>query len=189
MRRLRTTYVDDWEDLEIEDDSRARIFGISVNPLVALAVAVIAWLMFLLLFFVSQQVWYPQSPVVRWTIWSAGLVFMLGTTFVCLLSVRAMIGYARRSRIQLARLDGATDLEARKEGERFIRRNVYLRFAVYLFLGLMVWLFLGSPFIFDWAGPIPYLCGMGVYVTCVMLYGTGQAGRLWSRLRRMAGGR
>ena len=189
MRRLRTTYLDDWEDLEVEDDSRAKIFGVSINPVVALVVAAVAWLLFLALFFISQQDWYPKSPVVRWTIWSAGIAFMLGTTVVCLLGVKAMIESIRRSRIQLARLDGSTDLEARQEGERYIRRNVYLRLAVYLALGVTIWLLLGSPFIFDWAGPIPYLCGMAVYITCVMLVASGRAGRIWDRLRNVAGGR
>ena len=189
MRRLRTTYVDDWEDLEVEERSRARIFGVSINPIIAWVVAAVTWFLFLALFISSQQEWYPQSLVVRWTIWAVGIAIVSATTFVCLLSVKALIGSVRRSRIQLARLDGATDQEARQEGNRFIRRNVYLRLAVYLALGATVWLFLGSPYIFDWAGPIPYLCGTAVYVTCIMLVASGRATRIWERLRNFARGR
>lgn len=189
MRRLRTTYVDDWEDLEIEERSRARIFGVSINPIVAWVVAAVGWLLFLALFFSSLQDWFPKSPVLRWTLWSIAIAFMSVTTFVCLVSIRALIGSIRRSRIQMARLDGATDQEARQEGERYIRRNVYLRLVVYLALGVTIWLFLGSPFIFDWAGPIPYLCGMAVYVICVMLVASGRVGRIWDSLRGVAGGR
>lgn len=184
MWRLRTTYVDDWEDLEIEERSRARIFGVSINPIVAWVVAAVAWVLFLVVFISSQQDWYPKSPVVRWTIWSVCIVLMSATTVVCFVSIRALIGSVRRSRIQMAKLDGATHLEARQEGDRFIRRNVYLRLAVYLALGVTIWLLLGSPFVFDWAGPIPYLCGMAVFVGSVMLYASGQAGRIWERLRR-----
>ncbi len=184
MWRLRTTYVDDWEDLEIEERSRARIFGVSINPIIAWVAAAVTWVLFLVLFISSQQDWYFQSPVVRWTIWSVCIALMSATTFVCLVSARALIRSVRRSRIQLAKLDGATDLEARQEGDRFIRRNVYLRLAVYLSLGLAIWLLLGSPFVFDWAGPIPYLSGMAVFVASVMLFASGQAGRIWERLRR-----
>lgn len=189
MRRLRTTYVDDWEDLEIEERSRARIFGVSINPIIAWAAAVVGWLLFLILFISSQQDWFPKSPILGWTLWSIVIVFMSVTTVVCLVSIRALIGSIRRSRIQMARLDGATDLEARQEGDRFIRRNVYLRLVVYVALGTIIWLFLGSPFIFDWAGPIPYLCGIAVYVTCIMLVASGRAGRIWDRLRNFASGR
>ena len=189
MRRLRTTYVDDWEDLEIEERSRARIFGISINPIVAWVVAVVGWLLFLVLFFSSLQDWFPKSMVLLWTLWSIAIVFMSVTTIVCLVSIRALIGSIRRSRIQMARLDGATDQDARQEGGRYIRRNVYLRLVVYLALGVAIWLFLGSPFIFDWAGPIPYLCGMAVYIICVMLVASGRAGRIWDSLRSVAGGR
>lgn len=188
MRRLRTTYVDDWEDLEIEERSRARIFGVSINPIIAWVVAAVGWLLFLVLFFSSLQDWFPKSPALRWTLWSIAIVFMSVTTFVCLVSIRALIGSIRRSRIQMARLDGATDQEARQEGERYIRRNVYLRLVVYIALGVAIWLLLGSPFVFDWAGPIPYLIGMAVFVVSVMFFASGQAGRIWERLRRRVTG-
>ena len=60
MRRLRTTYVDDWEDLEIEERSRARIFGVSINPIIAWAVAAVGWLLFLVLFFSSLRTGSPS---------------------------------------------------------------------------------------------------------------------------------
>ena len=189
MWRLRTSYLDDWEDMESVDDVRVRIFGLSVHPIAALVAMACIVLLFMVLFYVSRASWFPQSTAISWTIAGVSVAFMLVAAVISGMCVWAVAKSIRRSRIQLAKLDGATDEEAREESTRFIRRNIYLRLAVYLVLSLILWGILGSPFIFAWGGPGPYLGSLAVLLAGIMFYTSGAAGRFWARLRGVYGKR
>ena len=184
MWRLRTSYLDDWEDMEADDETRVRILGLSVHPLVALASMAGVVIMFMVLFYVSRADWFPKSATVSWTIVGASIAIMLVAGVVSGMCIWTVAKSIRRSRMQLAKLDGATDEEAREETARFIRRNIYLRLGVYVAMSLALWVVLGSPFIFDWGGPGPYLGGLAVLLAGIMFYTSGKAGRLWAWLRR-----
>ncbi len=187
MRRLRTSYLDDWEDMEATDNPRVRILGVSVHPIAALAAMMGVVIVLMALLFLSRADWFPKSETARWSITAASVAILLAVCAVSVMSVWAMAKVIRYSRIHLAKLDGATDEEARQESERFIRRKVYLRLAVYAAVSLALWVVLGSPLIFDWGGPVPYLCGIAVMVAVFILYTSGQAGRIWGMLCRTNG--
>ena len=189
MRRLRTSYQEDWEDLEATDHLRVRIFGLSVHPVAALVAMACVVVMFMVLFYVGQMGWLPDSTAIRWTITIVSIVVMLATAVVCVMCCWVLAKSIRDSRMRLAKLDGATDDEARQESQRFIRRNVYLRLAVYVAMGVAVWIVLGSPFVFPWAGPGPYLGGLAVLVGGIILFTSARAGRLGPPLRRFLGRR
>ena len=184
MWRLRTSYVDDWEYMKATDAIRVRILGRSVHPLTALVAMAAVVILFMVLFYVSRADWFPKSTTINWTIAGISIAVMLVAGVVSGMCIWAVAQSIRRSRMQLAKLDGATDEEARQESARFIRRNVYLRLGVYLAMSLALWFVLGSPFIFDWAGPGPYLGGLAVLLAVIMFYTSGTASRLWARLRR-----
>ena len=184
MWRLRTSYLDDWEDMAANDVIRVRILGRSVHPLAALVSMACVVILFMVLFYVSRADWFPKSATINWTIAGISIAMMLGAGVVSGMCIWAVAKSIRRSRMQLAKLDGATDEEARAESARFIRRNVYLHLAVYLAVSLALWFVLGSPFIFAWAGPGPYLGGLAVLLTGIMFFTSGTAGRLWAKLRR-----
>ena len=188
MRRLRTSYADDWEDMEAADDPRFHVFGWSIKPVPALLMIAAGTVIFLAIMIVNSLGWITDTRWIRWVIagvcW-AGLAAILGVSIAALL---VMAQYLRRSRIQLARLDGATHEEALAETNRFIRRTVYGRMALYAVACVGVWVVLGSPLIFDWAGPLPYFIGLAVVLSVLAVQGT--FGRqIWDRLRRLASGR
>lgn len=189
MRRLRTTYLDDWEDMEAEDEPRLRMLGRSFNPLAVLGCLALAVMCFVGLLFLAQMDWFPDSAALHWAMAGLSIVVMLVSIVVSAICIRAIAKSIRHSRIRLARLDGATDEEAQHESDRYINRKVYLRLAIYAAICLALWLILGSPFIFEWAGVAPYLCGIAVFMVCSILYSTGQFTRVWNRLRGNAGGR
>lgn len=188
MRRLRTSYADDWEDMEFGDDPRFHLFGRSLKPVPALLLIAAGTVIFLAIMIVNAQGWITETQWIRWTIMGvcwAGLAAILGLSVAALL---VMAQYLRRSRIQLARLDGATHEEALAETNRFIRRTVYGRLALYAVACVGVWVVLGSPLIFDWAGPLPYFAGLAVLLAVLAIQGA--FGRqIWDRLRRLASGR
>ncbi len=188
MRRLRTSYADDWEDMGVADARRFRVFGWSIRPVPALLLIAASAVTFLAIMIANSLGWITETPWLRWTIMGvcwAGLVATLGASVAALL---VMAQYLRRSRIQLARLDGATHEEALAETNRFIRRAVYGRLVLYAVACVGVWVVLGSPLIFDWAGPLPYFVGLAVVMSILAIQGAfGQ--QIWDRLRRLAGGR
>ncbi len=186
MRRLRTSYVDDWEDMEIGDTPRFHVFGWSISPIPALVMIAVGAVVFLAIMIVNSLGWFTETQWIRWTImgvcWAA-LLAILGLSVAALL---VMSRYLRRSRIQLARLDGATHEEALAETNRFILRTVYGRLALYAVACVGIWVVLGSPLIFDWAGPLPYFIGLGILLALFAIQGT-IGGWIWDRLRRRAG--
>ena len=172
MRRLRTSYVDDWEDMGAIDSPRFHVFRRSIKPIPALALIGVGTVAFLTLMIVSAQGWITETPWLRWTIMGvswAGLLTIFGLSIAALL---VMAQYLRRSRIQLAKLDGATHEEALAETNRFIRRTVYGRLALYAVGCVGLWVVLGSPLIFDWGGPLPYLAGLAVLLSIFAIQGT-----------------
>lgn len=188
MRRLRTSYADDWEDMGAADTPRFHVFGWSIKPIPALLMIAAGTVIFLAIMIVNSQGWITDTRWIRWTIMGvcwAGLTAILAASVAALL---VMAQYLRRSRIQLARLDGATHEEALAETNRYIRRTVYGRLALYAVACVVVWVVLGSPWIFDWAGPIPYFAGLGVLLTVFAVQGTF-GGQIWDRLRRLSSGR
>ena len=188
MRRLRTSYVDDWEDMEATDDPRFHVFGWSIKPGPALLMIAAGTVMFLAIMIVNSLGWFTDTPWIHWTIMGvcwAGLAAILASSVAALL---VMAQYVRRSRVQLARLDGATHEEALAETNRFIRRTVYGRLALYAVASVVVWVVLGSQLIFDWGGPLPYFVGLAILLSIFALQGV--FGRqIWERLRRLTGGR
>lgn len=188
MRRLRTSYVDDWEDMEFADRPRFYLFGRSISPILGLVMIAAGTVIFLAIMIANSLGWFTETRWIRWTImgvcWTA-LVVILGLSVAALM---VMSRYLRRSRIQLARLDGATHEEALAETNRFIRRTVYGRLALYAVACVVVWVVLGSPLIFDWAGPLPYFAGLAVLLSVFAVQGTF-GGQIWDRLRRLASGR
>ena len=188
MRRLRTSYAVDWEDMEPIDAPRFHVFGRSIKPVPALVIIAAGAVIFLAIMIVNSLGWFTDTPWIHWTIMGvcwAGLAAVLGASVAALV---VMAQYVRRSRIQLARLDGATHEEALAETNRFIRRTVYGRLALYAVASVGVWVVLGSQLIFDWAGPLSYFVGLAILVSIFALHGTFGS-QIWDRLRRLTGGR
>ena len=189
MRRLRTSYHDDWEDMEALEQPHIPILGVAFHPILLLGLMIVAVIVLAVVASLTQMEWFPQSAALRWSVLGGCVVGMLGVAVVSVISARTMTRAIRRSRMQLARLDGATPEEARWESDRFIRNNLYFRLAVYVGISLALWVILGSPWVFDWAGTLPYLCGIAVFLTLFILYASGLANRFWGWLRYRVAGR
>lgn len=186
MRRLRTTYVDDWEDIETADKPRVRLLGLSIHPLTAMVATLVAVVLLVLLSWAVNRGWVSDDPRVLWAIRGLSMLGLGIVVIIMVMSTWAMAKTLRNARMQLAKLDGATDEEARQETERFIRRNVYARMAAYALITLGVWVLLGSQLIFPWGGPFPFLGGVLVLAVLFLFYGMYQP-RVWEALRRRAG--
>ena len=189
MRRLRTSYLDDWEDMGVTDRPRLRFLGLSVHPIVALVAMIGLSLLVLVVAYASQLDWFPKTPVARWGVLSFAVVGLLVAVVVSIISARVMVKSLHRSRMHLARLDGATDEEARRDSDRFIRNNLYIKLGVYAAGALALWVILGSPWVFEWGGPLPYLYGIIVFMAVFITYASGLGERIWNWLRRAAAGR
>ena len=189
MRRLRTSYVDDWEDMEAVGQPRIRILGVSFHPLLLLALMIVVVILLVVAVNLTRLSWFPQSPAFRWSVFGVCIAGMLGVIAVSVITAKTMAGAIHRSRMRLARLDGATHEEARLESDRFIRNNLYVRLGVYIGVSLGLWVILGSPWVFPWGGTLPYLCGITVFMALFILYASGLAERFWAWLRRVTTGR
>ena len=164
MRRLRTSYVDDWEDFSVTDDPRFRVLGLSIPPIRGVVIMAGCLVVLLAIFYVNALGWFTETQWLRRTIsyaCTAGLLVVLGLAIAALL---VMARHLRRQRIQLARLDGATHDEAVAETGRFMLRTVYARLVIYAVASVVVWLLLGSRLVFQWTSPLTYFCGLMVVV-------------------------
>ena len=188
MRRLRTSYVDDWEDMELTDNPRVRLFGISVHPLAAMGGSLVAVVVMVVLSWVSNRGWLSDDPRILWSITGVCVLGLVGIMVITVMSTWVMAKALRNSRLQLAKLDGATDEEARYETERFMRRNLYFRMGAYALVSVGIWLLLGSPLVFPWGGPLPFLGGI-LTLAVVFLLLTVYRRQAWDALLRIAGRR
>lgn len=188
MRRLRTSYVDDWEDMELTDNPRFHILGFAINPMRTLGVLVVATVALLGLLFATNLSWIAEKP---WLVLTCTVVSLTGLVVIAGISVIMFVAMARvlrRSRIQLARLDGATQEEAQAESTRFIRRTVYGRMIIYSLTAVVIWVVLGSSLIFPWTTPLTYLGGVLVALVLFVLYSI-YGDRIWAAWRARSKGR
>ncbi len=184
MHRLRTSYLDDWEDMRAVEQPRVRILGISFQPIVLLSLMIVAVILLVVVVSLTQLDWFSQYPALRWGVLGCCAAGMLGVLIVAVISARTLARAIHRSRMHLARLDGATVEEARRESDRFIRKNLYLRLGIYISLSMVLWALLGNPWVFAWGGTVPYLCGITVLLALFILLSTGLGDRILTWLRR-----
>lgn len=188
MRRLRTSYVDDWEDMELTENPRFHVLGFAINPMRTLGVLVVATVALLGLLFATNLSWIAEKP---WLVLTCTVVSLTGLVAIAGISVIMFVAMARvlrRSRIQLARLDGATQEEAQAESTRFIRRTVYGRMIIYSLTAVVIRVVLGSSLIFPWTTPLTYLGGVLVAVVLFVLYSI-YGDRIWAAWRARSKGR
>lgn len=188
MRRLRTSYVDDWEDMEITDNPRFHVLGYAINPMRTLAVMAVATVALLLLVYAATLSWIADKPWLVLTITVVCITGLLAIGVISVIMFVAMSRILRRSRIQLARLDGATHEEAQAESTRFIRRTVYGRMIIYTLAAVVIWLVLGSKLIFQWNSLLTYMGGVLVALTLFVLFSI-YGDRIWAAWRAWSKGR
>lgn len=186
MPRLRTTYQDDWEDLALTNALRIRLLGLSLHPFAAMGGMLCCVVVLVTLVAVSQASWFPDGPVVQWTVVGISLVGMCVVATLAVILTWTMARALHRSRQHLARLDGATDEEARQESDRYLVRNLFLRLALYAVVIVGIWVLLGSPWVFPWGGLLPYAGALVALVAVFTLYMIFRE-RMVTTLRRLVG--
>ena len=188
MKFLRTTYVDDWEDMETTDNPRFHVLGFTINPMHTLVYMAIAAVGLMLLVYSATLGWVSEKPWLILTITVICIAGMLAIGVIAVIIFIAMSRILRRSRTQLARLDGATHEEAEAESTRYIRRSVYGRMAIYTLIAIGIWGVLGGTLLLDLAGPLTYLGTVVAAVALLLLYSI-YGDRIWAALRARSKGR
>lgn len=191
MQRFRTGYPADdaeWMEIGTVTSLRVRILGIPLHPLVAMfgAIGIVALMSALV--FISRRSWFPDGPVAGWTVVAVCALLLLLVAYLCVASLLSMARTLHRVRMQMAKLDGATEREAQAETRSFLIRNVFLKMGIFSAATVAIYITLGSPWRFDWAGLPHYLSAMLALVIISMVV-TVFGARLANAFRRLAGRR
>ena len=191
MQRFRTGYpADDSEWMEIGSVTslRVRILGIPLHPMLAMfgVIGIVALMSALV--FISRRSWFPDGPIAGWTVVAVCALLLLLVAYICAKSLLSLARALHRVRMQMAKLDGATEQEAQAETRTFIIRNIFLKMAIFSAATVAIYILLGSPWRFAWAGLPHYLAAMLTLVVIYMIV-TVFGARITNAIRRLTGRR
>ena len=191
MQRFRTGYpADDSEWMEIGSVTslRVRILGIPLHPMLAMfgVIGIVALMSALV--FISRRSWFPDGPIAGWTVVAICALLLLLVAYICVKSLLSLARALHRVRMQMAKLDGATEQEAQAETRTFLIRNVFLKMAIFGPATVVIYILLGSPWRFAWAGLPHYLAAMLTLVVIFMII-TVFGARIANAIRRLTGRR